>query len=603
MKLSSDNRGAIAIITLLTIMVFALVVMTTVSVLAIDEAQMGGAEVASEKTFYAAEAGVNEAIKHVSINPTPGNFELPLSTTDGVHVQVTVAPSPTDPYQRLITSTAEDATGKRRSLEIVVNATSFATSLDYAVQSGQGGFKMDNATVIGDIFSNGSIDAANSSEMRGNTWVATEDSLTYPRRDTVPTTAKDFGRNAGNKVVAQSFSTSVDTPVKRIRVFLHKHSNPNNNITLRLVADTGANNPNSVVISQATISKNDVASTFSWVEASFPTPPLLVGGKTYWLILDANGVNATKYYEWDFDTNAAAFSGEARETTDFSTGAWSTINGDFAFQTFGIGTTSVSNVTIGSSAQPNDLHAKNITNSSVIWGDAYYDSKDAASTVHGLSYAATNDLPKPFPIDDAEITNWKQVAAGGGNLTPGDVDIFTAGSGGAPDEYTITSARSFGTKKINGNLKLDNGASLTLTGDLWVTGDIILAHPGAHLQLAASYGPLSGVVITDGKIIDKNNSIIRGSGDPKSFPLFISTLNLIDTPAIDTSNNSRSVIYYAPFGVIHLDQNAYLNSALAYYIDMDQSSTVEYDDDLQTFNLPPEPGRVFGVESGTWKEN
>ncbi len=602
MKLSSDNRGAIAIITLLTIMVFAIIVMATVSVLAIDDAQMGSADIASEKTFYAAEAGINEALKHISLNPIPGNFDLPLSVSDGVQVHIAVAPNPADPYQRIVTSTAEDTTGKQRTLEIVANATSYASSFDYAVQSGQGGFKMANATVIGDLFSDGSIDAANSSQILGNTWVAIEDpTLTYPHRDNVPTTVKAFGKNAGDKVVAQSFSTAVDTPVKRIQVYLRKHSNPNNNITLRLVADTGANNPSNTVISQATISKNDISGAFSWIEVSFPIPPLLVGGRTYWLTLDANAVD-TKYYEWDLDTNAAAFPGEARQTTDFSTGAWNVVNGDFAFKTFGVGATSASNVTVGTSAKPKNLHAKNILNSSEIWGDAYYDSKDAASIVHGASHPSTNDLPKPFPIQDADITNWENIAAAGGNLTAGDVDTFTPGVGGAPDTYTITSARSFGPKKIVGNLILDNGANLTLTGNIWVTGNITFAHPGAHVQLAASFGPLSGVVITDGQIVDKNNSVIRGSGDPKSFPLFISTLNLIDTPAIDTSNNSRSVIYYAPFGVIHLDQNGYLNSALAYYIEMDQGSTVEYNSALQGFTLPPEPGRVFGVESGTWQE-
>lgn len=150
-----NQEGVIATIALMVMSAFVLAAITTSTVLASDELRMSGTEVQAEKTFYAAEAGINDALYKLHSSPLPVPYTL---TVDGVGVAVNIVPDPNDGYRRIITSTATDPTGKVRTLEISVQTSTYAQSIEYAVFAGIGGFTMNNNTAIfGDIYSNGSI--------------------------------------------------------------------------------------------------------------------------------------------------------------------------------------------------------------------------------------------------------------------------------------------------------------------------------------------------------------------------------------------------------------------------------------------------------------
>ncbi|MFA6588210.1 MAG: pilus assembly PilX N-terminal domain-containing protein [Patescibacteria group bacterium] len=168
---SKIPSGAIALISLMIIAAFALAVVATVSFTSLNELGMSSSGVDTDKTFYAAEAGINEALIRMVKHPMPAPFVLQIN---GIQVQVNVDGLS---HSRTITSQAIDPTGKVRKLQIDANSSAIAGGFDYAVQSGVGGLKMENnCSVTGDVYSNGPVYGANEANPKarvfGNVWVA-----------------------------------------------------------------------------------------------------------------------------------------------------------------------------------------------------------------------------------------------------------------------------------------------------------------------------------------------------------------------------------------------------------------------------------------------
>lgn len=151
-----SEGGAIAVIALMVMSAFVLAVLTTAAVLATSELGMSSTEMRSEKAFYAAEAGLNDALFKLRTTTLPDPYSL---TVDSVGVAVNVVPDPANGYNRIITSTATDTMGIVRTLEISARTSTYASDLDYAVHAGAGGFLFENgSSILGDVYSNGSAE-------------------------------------------------------------------------------------------------------------------------------------------------------------------------------------------------------------------------------------------------------------------------------------------------------------------------------------------------------------------------------------------------------------------------------------------------------------
>jgi len=126
-----------------------------------------------------------------------------------------------------------------------------------------------------------------------------------------------------------------------------------------------------------------------------------------------------------------------------------------------------------------DAHAHTIKNSEV-GGDAYY-QHISGSTVDGVSHSGS---PDPEPVDmsitQEQIDEWKEFAEDGGEIGDYEFEDGTA---------------SLGPVKINGDLTLggDGNDVFTLTGVIWVTGDVIFENNGI-LRLSSGYGNTSGMI-------------------------------------------------------------------------------------------------------------
>ena len=236
---------------------------------------------------------------------------------------------------------------------------------------------------------------------------------------------------------------------------------------------------------------------------------------------------------------------------------------------------------------------------STIDKDAHYQSI-SGSTVGGVSYPNSPDEPEaPFPISDEQIDEWKQEALAGGAIS-------------SPCPYTISSNISLGPKKINCNLVVGLGKTLTLTGPLWVSGTITVSN-NATVKIDSTLGSRSIAIIADdpvnrttsSKIIIENNAVFEGTGASDSFVTLISQNNSAETGGLETaisySNNSAgALMLYASHGKVAISNNSALTALAAYQIHLDNNASVRYRTGLANLNFSSGPGGGFDILN--WEE-
>lgn len=233
---------------------------------------------------------------------------------------------------------------------------------------------------------------------------------------------------------------------------------------------------------------------------------------------------------------------------------------------------------------------------SEITGDLTYVSGGSVvnCTAGGFIKNQPNEIsPQPLPISESQINNWKTDALSGGILT---------------SDYLLTKAVDFlgpiqiGTKAEPKNLTIDNGARLVVRGTIYVTGTITFDN-NAIIELDVnSYGPTSGIIAGDGKIITRNNAILRGSGQEGSYILILSTSSSLDpaNPAILIANNAEGAIFYANSGLISLLNGMRAREVTGYKVLINNNAEVEYESGLQNSSFSGGTGGSWIVES--WRE-
>ena len=199
-------------------------------------------------------------------------------------------------------------------------------------------------------------------------------------------------------------------------------------------------------------------------------------------------------------------------------------------------------------------------------------------------------LAKDLPLSEDQINDWKQEAEAGG-VSIGD--------------YTISgkTTQNLGPKKITGTLIVDNKATLNMTGTIWALEGFKIDN-GATIKLDAnSYGSLSGLMITDGKIKIKPGTYLTGTGQAGSYLLLLSTdseTESISNPAIDVDNNSDTAIFYTTQGLIVLRNNIQTKEVTGYKVYLDNNAEILYESGLRDASFSSGPGASWQVTS--WKE-
>ncbi|MBI2100193.1 MAG: hypothetical protein HYT48_02545 [Candidatus Vogelbacteria bacterium] len=477
------------------------------------------------------------------------------------------------PRGKVIDATA-DWQNRIRNLQVKLK-TGTGLSFQYGLQAGNGGFQMGNndSRVVGNVYSNGNISGG---EVTNTAIAASSISLTADQANDTPTTPAysiAFATTTAKEDLAQSFQVSASNPVNKVEFYIKKTSTPSD-ATVRITTDVSGS-PSATTLTSGTLSAASVTTSYAWVPVVFSTNAPLAAGVTYWLVIDA-AANASKPYTVGANANGYA-SGQAKVGRQ-STGAWLTtsptgLDAYFKLYVGGL-TATISGVTIGSSG--GDVWAHTVNNSTVT-GNLYCQAGSGNNKSCDTSRA--DPTPQAPPISEAQIAQFKVEAEAGGTIAGN----YTAGA-------------MLGPKKITGNLSIGN--DLTITGTVWVQGNLLVTANNKVVTLDPSYGTNGGVIVVDGYIDLSNGADFVGTGQAGSYIMLLTTSdcdpgNGCGRYAIDLPNHAGTVILNAQNGTLHLKEHASAKEVVAYKIVMDNHTEVTYEIGLANINFTSGP-------SGGW---
>ncbi len=232
---------------------------------------------------------------------------------------------------------------------------------------------------------------------------------------------------------------------------------------------------------------------------------------------------------------------------------------------------------------------------SIIDKNAYYQTM-STTTVAGTTYPGSVDQStSTMPIPDSTISQWETDAANASVIN-------------SPCPYTISGSSSvtLGPVKINCDLQLSNSASLTLSGNIWVNGNVTLSNSGTIQVGSGISGKTVGIIAdsptnhtTNSKITVSNSTNFAGSGT-NSYVMLVSQNNSAETGgsqiAIDAQNSmTGKVLLYAPHGQVHLSNSSSIKEVTGWKLILSNSAQVIYETGLAhlLFTSGPAGGYVF----------
>lgn len=190
----------------------------------------------------------------------------------------------------------------------------------------------------------------------------------------------------------------------------------------------------------------------------------------------------------------------------------------------------------------------------------------------------------PLPLSEEDIQGFKNTAEAGGVIY-------------GSYELDGTDSATLGSRKIVGDLVVEDKAILTLTGTLWVTGNVDIKNEG-QVHLDASFGYSSGVIVADGIIVLQNNSISQGSGTQGSYLMYLSTNT--GNPAVQAKNNTVADILYASLGWVLVENNNELHEVIGEGVHLKNNAVITYESGIVSSTFSSGPGADWEVSS--WKE-
>ncbi len=244
------------------------------------------------------------------------------------------------------------------------------------------------------------------------------------------------------------------------------------------------------------------------------------------------------------------------------------------------------------------VYAHTIRNSTID-KDAYYQSI-SGTIVSGASHPGSADLPKiALPISDDSIAQMENEAAGGGTIN-------------SPCPYKINSNATIGPVKINCDFEIYGTPTITLTGSIWVLGNIKISN-GPTVKVSSSLGGRSVALVADNpnnrttssKIDLNNTAVFQGSGSPGSYVMMLSRNNSAEgggnEEAIYVDNSaSGDFVAYAGHGKVLIANSVSLKEVTAYRVHLKNSASVTYETGLANLLFTSGPSGAWSV--GGWKE-
>jgi hypothetical protein len=558
-----------------------------------------------------AEAGVEKAVNSLNVDPAYlGEENTPFDK--GAFTVKIISTGFSTSHLLQVTSYIPNATNPKikKTVKVEVTTSTDEVNFRYGAQVGNGGLRMEEKVKIlgeggtsGNIFANGNVsgkgDVNNRPFITGDVYVAANPNSELPDQESYdPDSDQIIGKEIGGKKyfdLAQGFIPQIDgANLNKVSLYLKKAGNPGDK-KVRILSDNNGK-PSTQELQNGTLDKSLVGLDYSWIEVNFTSPwplPYLTAETTYWLMIEG-GDNNNDYYIWGKDSTDTYEYGTGKYSDNWKTAnpSWADVGGDLAFETWMSGGVSLYRTHVGLNAYASKITSSNIDN------NAYYQTI-ADSTVGGQSFPGyPNPEPQPMPIDQDKIDEWELAALNGGEINP------------EHGKYEVDHDVILGPVKINGDLQIKGNKTLTLTGYIWVNGDVKL-DDAATIKLDPSFGNSGTVMIADypinqslkGRFDLHQNSNILGSGSPESYLLILSTNTSMQEkkPAIKAKKNSEAAIYYASQGIILLDHNATAKQLTGYAVKLKKEVVVTYKEGLARAYFGAGPGGSWKIRRGTWQ--
>lgn len=585
-KYKGKNRqqGQVIITTVLFFLAISFVVMIGIATPIANQLRDASDFIQSKQSYVAADALNDDGLYMLNQGKTlPSTYVLSFS---GAAATATVA----DINGTKQISTIGTAGNLMRS-SLSTFALGVGVAFNYGLQAGTGGFVLQGgAGIYGNVYSNGDIVGNGGGTFITGTAVAA--TLASPTADqqnngaTVPPYDVIFATSSSNRSIAQSFQVSSSSPLTSVTFYLKKTgylADP----TIKIVPDVSGSPSNSTVLATATLTGSTVTTSYGWVGVSFPTPPSLTVGSTYWIVIDSSSANVSNYLT--IGATSGTYSSGAIKVGTLSGNTWSATSPstlDMYFNIFlGGNTSSIGGMTIGSGGV-GDARAYAVGTSTVA-GTIY--CQIGTGNNKSCDQSQADPAPADMPVSDGNITQWKTDAAAG---------TIHAGS------WNVTSSTSTGATKVIGNLTVTSGATLTISGTLYVTGNI-LVNGGGKIVLDSSYNAGSGIVVTDGTITLTGGGQMGGSGQSTSYLMAVTTstcdgITCGGSYAIDASGGAGSVVLVAQDGTVIFTGGTTANSAVGKKVIMTGGATITYKSGLASLNFTSGPSGAWTVSD--WQE-
>jgi hypothetical protein len=539
--------------------------------------------VASSKAFRTAEAGMEKAMFELN---SGNSYSGETNVTFGEGT-FTVAVTSLDTNNKRITATGYIPNSispvSTKTISATVSLDLSNVAFNFGVQVGAGGLNMaNNSAINGNVFSNGPV--SGTGLITGDTTVALGGNPIADQQWTTYNNELSFGNISSRRDVAQSFTPSASNRLNKVGLFIRKVGTPGD-LTVRVVTDA-SDEPSKSVLASTTVSTSLVTSTLNFIDAAFSTPPTLNAGQKYWIIISPPSVNNSNYFAWGYDSadGYESETGNYSSNWNASSPVWNAVNGDFNFKAYMGGVVNtLTGVTVGGNAR-----AESMANCTVAI-DAYFQDNDGCAV--GGSQHPFTDPPGPaaLPVSEAQIENWKTAAADGGTID---------------GPYTVIGTVTMGPKKIDGDMDFENGATLILTGPLWVKGNLTISN-NAIVRVSNDAGGSAISIVADnesnpsgsGLITVSNNVQLLTNNIPGSFIMLLSTKS---STAIDLDNNAAGAVFYANNGTIEVRNNAGASQLTGYGISLNNNASVTYTNGLASSTFTNGPGGSWRFVPGTY---
>lgn len=244
-------------------------------------------------------------------------------------------------------------------------------------------------------------------------------------------------------------------------------------------------------------------------------------------------------------------------------------------------------------------------------GDAYYTTLSGSNTILGTSYGSQPDqATATLPISDEAVATWQSNIETGGTVIASTSPECASST---PGLYVIDSDITIGDVIIECDLEIQkNGTDVTLTGPIWVKGNITFDQ-GPSIVIDSAVGARSVQMIADNpdnrttssQIVLNNSTSFAGSGSPKSYVLLLSMNEDAENGGLEdavtlTQSAKGDVLVYAAHGRVSMGNNISLKEVTGYQIDISNGSEVIYESGLVNLLFTSGPGGGFSIVG--WEE-